>query len=590
MKKIIFPMLIIILACSSKAQPVPYAPEKTDKKMNTLLSLIRYAYVEPVDLAPIVEKGMIEMLAQLDPHSTYISEKDVKAANEPLQGNFDGIGVSFQIIKDTIQIIEVISGGPSEKLGLQPGDKIVTIDEKKATGDSATSKFVYDNLRGKKGTTVVVEIVRKGYPNTIIYKIVRDKIPLNSVDTWFMEDATTGYIRLDRFSRTTMDEIRNALTELKKQGMKNLIFDLRGNGGGYLDVAVDLADEFLDNDKLVVYVQGQAQNRRDHVAKKQGLFEKGKLVILIDEGSASASEIVSGAVQDWDRGVLVGRRSFGKGLVQQPFNMPDGSEVRLTIARYYTPSGRCIQKPYSDGLASYYADVMDRYKHGEMIHPDSIKLPDSLKYETHNKRVVYGGGGIMPDIFTPLDTIRVSDYFIDLRRNNILNNFVNEMVDGQREELLKKYPTFEAFYLNYGKDGEMMKAFTAYAEEKGVKRNVVRPETVDHLMSRLLQEIKKDTTLLNSSTYEDYVANAFKDNTKIHNYLLEQATKEDMQQSQSATVSDKYIESNVKGLIARNLYGIKYYYQILKDVDEGYLRALEVIDNDKLFKKLGIKY
>ncbi|MEG1718215.1 MAG: S41 family peptidase [Bacteroidales bacterium] len=565
-------------------------PRAVEHKMGAWMQLVRHVYVEEVDMLPIIEKGMTEMLKQLDPHSVYISAKDVERSNEPLVGNFDGIGVSFQVLNDTIVIIDVISGGPSEKLGILPGDKIVRIDTLGATKDSATTDFVFRHLRGKKGSMVEVEIKRKGVDKGLVYKIIRDKIPLTSVDTYFMIDKKNGYIRLDRFSRTTMEEIRKALAELKGQGMQNLIFDLRGNSGGYLDVAVELADEFLPEEKLVVYMKGKAQPRQEFISTSKGDFEKGRLVVLIDEGSASASEIVSGAVQDWDRAILVGRRSFGKGLVQRPFDLPDQSNIRLTTARYYTPSGRCIQKPYNDGLESYYSDIMNRYTHGEMLHPDSVALPDSLKYFSAGRRVVYGGGGIMPDIFVAIDTQRISDYYVDLLRNNTLNKYVMETLDKNRATLQKDYPDFKTFYENFKIDEKVMNDFYKYAGTQGVNHRNFKVEKADVYLKDLIKEMEADTTLLASKNYEEYMKKVWWSEEKIGEFLRKKAIEEDQRQIESNRKSDEYIEVQLKALFARNLYGMPYYYQVVKDIDKGYKQALEALENKKLFDKLNIQY
>ncbi|MEG1572184.1 MAG: S41 family peptidase [Bacteroidales bacterium] len=435
-----------------------------------------------------------------------------------------------------------------------------------------------------------VSIVRKGNPKVLVYTIVRDKIPINSVDTYFMENKQTAYIRLDRFAKTTMEEIRNAIADLQTKGMQNLILDLRGNSGGYLDVAVQLADEFLGDKKLVVYMEGKAQAKQEFFATQQGAFEKGKLVIMIDEGSASASEIVSGAMQDWDRGVVVGRRSFGKGLVQRPFDLPDESNVRLTTARYYTPSGRCIQKPYVDGLESYYADVMNRYTHGEMLHPDSVKLPDSLKYKTANQRIVYGGGGIMPDVFIPIDTQRISDYYVDLRRNNVLNNFVMDLMDKDRNKLLKIYPDFKTFKSDFKTDTVFMNQFEQYAEKAGVKHKNMKLEKANYYLKQLIDEMAKDSLLAEAKNYAEYMQKVMWSPEKIQKYLLDKAQEEDKAQLESIQRSEQYIEAQLKALIARNLYGISYYYQIIKEMDDGYQRALKIVEDKKVFDKLKLVY
>lgn len=564
------------------------SPALVEQKMGGLLQMIRFAYVEDIDMAPVVEKGIVEILEELDPHSAYISAKDVKKANEPLVGNFDGIGVSFQPNNDSIVIIEVIAGGPSAKVGLLAGDKIVRIDSLDATGKNATRDFVFKHLRGKKGTQVEVGIKRKGVPEVMDFEIVRDKIPLHSVNTYFMIDKENGYIMLDRFSRTSMDEIRAALTDLKQQGMKNLILDLRGNSGGYLDVAVDLADEFLPKDELVVYMQGKAQPKETFHATKKGLFTKGRMVVMVDEGSASASEIVSGALQDWDRAVIVGRRTFGKGLVQRPFNLSDGSQVRLTIARYYTPSGRCIQKPYKDGLEAYYQDIMNRYRHGEMVNPDSVNLPDSLRYQTMGGRTVYGGGGIMPDVFVAVDTQRASDYYVALRSKNLLNRFVLGVLENDREQFLETYPDFESFYKDCGMNDTFMQKFYDYAAEKGVPHTNFKEAQAGKFLQELLNAMQADTALDEARSYEDYMSRVLWSQDSMQAYLMERAKAEDARQREYAEASDKYLKAQIKALLASNLYGSKYYYQVTKDVDEAFARALAVLKDKKLFDKLGI--
>lgn len=390
------------------------------KKLNTFFKYVELAYVDSVNADKMTEDAIKAVLKDLDPHSVYIPKKDLQRKNEPLKGNFEGVGIQFNILHDTITVVSPISGGPSEKLGIRSGDKIIKIEDKTVAGVGFTNKDVADHLRGKKGTKVNVSILRKGENELLDYEITRDKIPIYSVDAVYMAAPKTGYIKLNRFAATTMGEIYEGLDELEDQGMKNLILDLRGNSGGYLNVAIELADQFLDKGKLIVYTEGRSYPRDNTYATSRGRLKKGKLIVLIDEGSASASEIVSGAVQDWDRALVIGRRSFGKGLVQKPFALPDGSGMRLTISRYYTPSGRSIQKPYEGGAEEYYSDVLNRYEHGELMHKDSIHFPDSLKYNTLvNERTVYGGGGIMPDFFIPLDTTQGSDYWSNLIRKGV---------------------------------------------------------------------------------------------------------------------------------------------------------------------------
>ena len=584
MKQTIFSLFFIISSFVNAQSIDRNELLATDNKMSFTLNMIRYYYAEKPDMKKIVEKGIVNMLKELDPHSVYISKEDVDKMNEPLVGNFDGVGVSFQIMKDTIYVVDVIRGGPSEKVGVMPGDKIVKVDDKIATGDTIKTDWVFKNLRGVKGTKVKITIERKGRKEPIVFDIIRDKIPITSVDTWFMLDKTLGYIRLDRFAQNSQSEVLEAIKDLKKQGMKELIFDLRGNGGGYLDVAFKLSDEFLDDEKLIVYTEGVSSPRYDFKSQSKGEFEKGKLVILIDETSASASEIVSGAIQDWDRGVIVGRRSFGKGLVQRPFNLPDGSQIRLTTSRYYTPSGRCIQKPWDDGLDSYYNDYMKRYQHKELITPDSIKFPDSLKYTTSNGRIVYGGGGIMPDVFVPIDTSRASDYLINLRSKGIFNNFTMQWVDDNRTTFLKQNPTFDDFNKTYP-SLNLMKEFTAYAQKEGVEHNDIKKEWVNQMVGMYLLEQVKDTTKPNYTSYQTY-AKELLNNPELLKTIVEKAENEDKKMAEMMKKSDVYIEATLKAMIARNLYGINYYYQSIKDTDEGLQKAISIIKNDKVYDGL----
>ncbi len=584
---LIYTIVAFVIICFSSAKAQDYDPKKTDQKINYALQLFRFAYVEKVDEPKLVQDAIIQMLKDMDPHSVYISKEEIDKMNEPLVGNFDGIGVQFQIVKDTIYVVDVVTGGPSEKVGIIAGDKIVAIDDIAAVGDSVNNSYVFSKLRGKKGTVVKVSVLRKNKNRILDFSITRDKIPLTSIDAVFMATPEVGYIRLDRFSRTSMDEFRKALSDLKAKGMKDLIFDLRGNSGGFLDVAIDLADEFLSADKLIVYTEGISSPKQEYKSTTKGGFERGKLVVMIDEGSASASEIVSGAVQDWDRGLVVGRRSFGKGLVQRPFDLPDGSVIRLTTARYHTPSGRCIQKSYSDGLDDYYSDYMKRYTSGELLSADKIKFPDSLKYQTNNKRTVYGGGGIMPDIFIPMDTSKITDYFIDLRRKNVLNDFTMDYIDKNRENLLKKYPDFKTFQSEFVMDKDFMNQFDKVAEKAGVKKNSINSEKINMMLNSYVQKIKSDTTLTSKyANYKDLAAYLSSDTEALKTELNNFAQKEDANNVKAGDNSDKFIAYQLKSLIARNLYDVNAYYQVIKDIDDAYLKAVDIIQNDKLFDKL----
>jgi carboxyl-terminal processing protease len=523
-------IFILLLQSLSFSQTRRDDPNAGVKKYNAAMQIIKYAYVDSVNESKLVEKAIIETLQELDPHSMYISKKDVERANEGLVGNFEGIGVQFEILKDTITVVHPIPGGPSEKLGIMSGDKIIRINDEDATGKTITNQYVLDHLRGKKGSAVKVSIYRKGRKDLIDYTIIRDKIPINSIDASYMINSETGYINLNRFSGTSIQEFGDAVSILKGQGMKNLILDLRNNAGGYLNTAIDLSDEFLPANKLIVYTEGLRSAREDFNSTSKGLFEKGKLVIMINENSASASEIVSGAVQDWDRGIILGRRSFGKGLVQRPFNLPDSSQIRLTTARYHTPSGRYIQKPYSGGIEKYYEDFSNRVRHGELINPDSIKFPDSLKYYTSKKRVVYGGGGIMPDVFTAWDSTPITDYYLDLRRKNLVNLFVGDYVDVNRQSLQKNYPDFQSFDKKFIIDEAMMNAFLALAEKEGVKKD-----------------------------------------------------------EKQYALSEKLLKNQLKALIAQKLWDITAFYQVFNQEDEEVTKAIEVIQNDELFRKFKIQ-
>jgi len=430
---------------------------------------IKNLYVEDINEDKMVEDGIRAMIKELDPHSAYMTAEEVKEMNEPLQGGFDGIGISFNMLTDTLYIVEVISGGPSEKVGLLPGDRIIKVEQESISGVKMSNREVMKRLKGPKGTTVHVSIKRRGQKELMDFTIVRDKIPIYSLDASFMVDKITGYIRLNRFGATTTEEFRQAFNELKKQGMTQLIVDLESNGGGYMNAAVELADEFLSDKKCIVYTEGLHSPRQQSDATPIGSFEKGKLIILIDEYSASASEILSGAIQDWDRGIIIGRRSFGKGLVQRPIALADGSMLKLTISKYYTPSGRFIQKPY-ENAENYSKDLIDRYNHGEMSNADSIHFPDSLRTSTLvNKRTIYGGGGIMPDVFVPLDTTRYTTLHKTLSASGILNRFSMNFIDEHRSELNKEYPTIDLFIEKFSMNDTITNSLLRFAESEKIK-------------------------------------------------------------------------------------------------------------------------
>jgi carboxyl-terminal processing protease len=441
-------------------------------KIGRTLSLIDGWYVDTTNLGQLTEKVIIDLLKELDPHSTYISAKDVSDMNEPLIGNFEGIGIQFNLLHDSIIIIEPISGGPSEKIGLRSGDRIITINGEKVTGIGISTNGVRSKLMGPKGTTVNINIFRKGEKNLLDFNIVRDKIPINSLDAAYMLDKETGYVKLNKFAATTRKEFEDAVAKLKKSNMKNIVIDLRSNGGGYMVAATEVAGSFFSGQNLLVYLIGRKTPRQDFKSNGTGALSSSRVVVLTDENSASASEIFAGALQDWDRGVIIGRRTFGKGLVQNGFYLMDGSMIRLTIARYFTPTGRSIQSPYKDGYDKYIENFYKRYSDGEMMSADSVHFPDSLKFKTLiNKRTVYGGGGIMPDVFVAADTSNNTDYYRSLVRKGVFNLFVLEYADKNRSKINSEYKTFDDYMKRFDFTPEDMKTFIKKGEEAGIKYN-----------------------------------------------------------------------------------------------------------------------
>jgi len=527
MRHIKYTVLFLVLTVSlqhADAQPFNEQIFKFSKALGSISSF----YVDTVNQDQLVEHAIVEMLKKLDPHSVYINKDEVKAMNEPLQGNFEGIGVQFNLLDDTIFIISPISGGPSEKIGILAGDRIVKINSEEVAGKGITNTQVREKLMGEKGTLVTVTVKRRREPALIDFTITRDKIPIYSLDAAYMADNETGYIRLNRFSFTTVKEFEEALSGLKAQNMKNLILDLRYNGGGYLQESITLSDHFLDQGKMIVYTEGLNISRMDYLSSRGGDFIDGRLVVMLNEGSASASEIVAGAIQDWDRGVIIGRRSFGKGLVQRPVNLPDGSMIRLTVARYYTPTGRLIQKPYDKGVDDYGMDAMRRYTNGEYFHRDSILLSDSLKFYTKiNKRPVYGGGGIMPDVFVPLDTTSVTPYYNRLVRLGIFNRFILNYVDRNRDQLRNQYPDFLTYKRNFLVDKQLMALFTEYGAGEGVELN-----------------------------------------------------EEDMK------ISEELIANQIKALIARDLWDMSEYYEIANSMDREFSKAIEIINDRHAYQTI----
>ena len=483
-------------------------------KFDAIVNLIQNAYVDSISTDSLIEKTIPQLLKNLDPHTTYIPAKEMVSVEEEMRGNFGGIGVQFSIQNDTVMVVDVISGGPSSKLGIMPGDRIITVNDTSLVVKGLKNEKVLSKLRGEKGTKVNVGIKRKGFKAPIAFSITRGDIPIYSVDVNYMIDATTGYIKVSRFGEQTYEEFMEGMKALDQQGMKNVIVDLRGNPGGYLNAVIKMVNEFLDKGELIVYTQGNAQARKTFQADSRGAYRDKGIIVLVDDFSASASEIFAGAIQDNDRGWIIGRRSFGKGLVQEQIPFNDGSAVRLTVARYYTPSGRCIQKPYDKGNDEYYKDIMERAIHGEFQKVDSIKYADTVKYKTLSGRIVHGGGGIMPDYFVPADTSGYSEYYSKVTQKGLVYQFALDYADANRKELstFKSAADFEKYF---GKVN-ILNLFTVFAEKKGVKTNPT--------------DLK---------------------------------------------ISSKIIDSQVKAYIARNIIGEKGFYPIIQCIDKTLLQAIE---------------
>lgn len=527
-----YAILTLVLLFSSKSifSQIDHSKVSTTQKFDEILTYINKLYVDTVNDKSLTDAAIVAMLEKLDPHSTYISKEEVDDANMSINGSFVGIGIRFQILKDTLIVVATIPGGPSEKLGILPGDKIVKVENKNIAGVGLKNNQVREQLMGEMGSKVNIEILRKNQKKVLNFIVTRDRIPMNSIDCFYMVTPQIGYIKLNSFSRSTSDELKAAIKDLKDKGMKDLIFDLQGNGGGLLDQAQKVADEFLSDDKLIVYSIGRAQPRQELKAKNKGLWEKGNLIVLTDEYSASASEIVSGSLQDWDRGLIIGRRTFGKGLVQRPIDLTDGSQIRLTIARYFTPGGRFIQKPYED-VDDYRKDLSNRYKHGEFQHADSIHFADSLKaYTLLKKRTVYNSGGIMPDIFVPLDTTEITDYYRDLSQKGLINSFSLTYVNDNREKILEKYPTFDEYNKNFKVDETYFNEFFKYVE-------------------------KEDSTLKKNE--------------------------------EQFKISKKLIEIRLKAGLAQDLWGTKEFYQVYNQTDEILNKAIEVLGTNE-YKKFNL--
>lgn len=516
-------ILTLCTLCASLA--VSFPPMK---KLNYAGQIIEGYYVDSVDSEAIAESAIIAMLKKLDPHSTYSNAEETRELTEPLQGNFSGIGIQFNMLTDTLYVIQTVAGGPSEKVGILPGDRIIYAQDSLIAGVKKKNSEIMKLLRGPKGSTARVRVMRKGVTDLIDFNIVRDDIPIYSVDAAYMATPEVGYIRISRFAESTAKEVTQALKRLKKEGMKDLIIDLEDNGGGYLNAATDIADMFLRRGDLVVFTKGDKSRLSQYTTTSNGKYTDGRLVVMVNQYSASASEILAGAVQDQDRGIIVGRRSFGKGLVQRPFPFPDGSMIRLTVARYYTPSGRCIQKPYSADDDDYYSDILERYRHGEFSSADSVHLPDSLRYYTvRNMRPVYGGGGIMPDRFVPIDTTSYSDYYRDLVAKGTVYKFATSYIDQNRNALKKQFPTENSFVTDFSVSDEMIDRLKKAGQADGVELN-----------------------------------------------------------EEQFAVSEPTIRRVIKALIGRDLFEQSTYFRIANDGNPVYREALQIISDPKAYNRL----
>ena len=526
MKIILLPLLMLMALPGYVSAEVVSAKE-ANSKLSHAQKIISMYYVDDVDNGKLVTDAIVAMLKDLDPHSTYTNPDETKELTTPLEGKFSGIGISFNMVNDSVYVISTIAGGPSEKVGMLPGDRIVSADDTILSGVGRGRNEITPVLRGPKGSKVNLKVQRG--VRQIDFKVTRDDIPLYSVDASYMVDGKTGYIRIARFAEDTAKEVAQAIAKLKSKGMVDLILDLEDNGGGYLGSAYEIAGMFLRKGDMIVYTRGQKMPPADYYATADGMFGDGKVVVLVNQYSASASEILAGALQDNDRGLVVGRRTFGKGLVQRPFLLPDGSMIRLTTARYYTPSGRCIQKPYTSGdRKEYDLDILNRFNSGELSNADSVHLPDSLRYTTlRSKRTVYGGGGIMPDRFVPIDTTMYSDYYRDLVAKGVINQYVLSYMDKNRNALKKKYRNTDKFINGFEMSPEMV--------------------------SGLVERGMKDSVMLDSAGLER---------------------------------SLPMIKTIVKGLLLRDLYDDAYYFQVSNGMNPVFLKAMELINNDEEYYRL----
>ena len=461
-------------------------PQVLQKLLNAEYA-ISTLYVDSVNEDKLVEDAIKGMLESLDPHSSYTDAKETKELEEPLQGEFSGVGIQFNMNKDTLYVIQTVPGGPSERVGVLAGDRIIYVNDTTIAGVKMKNSDIQKRLRGKKGTNVTIKVKRPGVKDLITFRITRDNIPLNSIDAKYMLDERTGYLRISRFGAKTHEEMMEALQELKKQGMTQLIMDLSDNGGGYLNAAIDMCNEFLERGQLMVYTEGENSPRNEANANGWGNYKDLHMVVIVNQYSASAAEIFAGAMQDWDRAVVVGRRTFGKGLVQRPFKFEDGSMMRLTVARYYTPSGRCIQKPYNRGdKKAYEKELLDRYNEGEYYSLDSIQFNDSLRYTTRlNGRTIYGGGGVMPDVFVPVDTTEYSTYYRDLSAKGILNQYAIKFVDKERKAITKRYATVKEFDEGFVITDEMIRDLIQMGESDSIKYDEEKYRTSEQMLKAI---------------------------------------------------------------------------------------------------------
>ncbi|MBR3451248.1 MAG: S41 family peptidase [Muribaculaceae bacterium] len=501
MKKILFAATMgLALSLTTTAQrSMPQAMQKLLNAEYAISSL----YVDTVNEDKLVEDAIKGMLENLDPHSSYTDAKETKELEEPLQGEFSGVGIQFNMNKDTLYVIQTVPGGPSERVGVLAGDRIIYVNDTVIAGVKMKNSDIQKRLRGKKGTNVTIKVKRPGVKDLITFRITRDNIPLHSIDAQYMLDERTGYLRISRFGAKTHEEMMDALKELKKQGMTQLIMDLNDNGGGYLNAAIDMCNEFLDRGQLMVYTEGENSPRNEANANGWGEHKDLHMVVMVNQYSASAAEIFAGAMQDWDRAVIVGRRTFGKGLVQRPFKFEDGSMMRLTVARYYTPSGRCIQKPYNRGdKKAYEKELLDRANEGEFYCLDSIQINDTVRYTTRlNHRTIYGGGGVMPDVFVPVDTSEYSTYYRDLTAKGIINQYAIKYVDKNRKAIAKQFKTVKDFDRGFTVSDEMMKDFIAMGENDSIRYDEEKYRTSERLLKDIIKGLIARDTYGDQSAY-----------------------------------------------------------------------------------------